>query len=189
MIPGNGDIEVSFARFHDCGGRQTRVLSLDVTADHDGSATSEITTPNPAMTAASSGSRASFISSQTICRRVAPKARILERRFLADAEWPPGDAHHDGVAMDGLGNDNSCGRIEDLRNRRDRFARGKSTQEPHDDGRQSHPVLMRLITIRLPGIHQGDSCSYGYAMKQADQSSRSGDCQGKPGDTQLPDQG
>ena len=38
-----------------------------------------MTAPNPAMTAARSGSRASRISSHSICHRVAPRARICRR--------------------------------------------------------------------------------------------------------------
>ena len=43
--------------------------------------TSEITPPKPAITAASSGRRASRSSSRTICGRVAPSARICRRSF------------------------------------------------------------------------------------------------------------
>ena len=41
-----------------------------------------MTPPKPAMTAASSGSLASLMRSQTICSRVAPRARIWSRSFL-----------------------------------------------------------------------------------------------------------
>ena len=61
---------------------RTRVYPLMFPPTMMEAPTSEMTPPKPAMTAASSGSLASRMRIRTICRRVAPRARICRRSFL-----------------------------------------------------------------------------------------------------------
>ncbi len=105
--------------------------------------TSEITPPNPAMTAASRGSRASLIRSQTICMRVAPRARIWSlslRGKLLDRGH--GDTHHNGRGYDRLGNNHGCRRIEKSENtERSVPPQEDGDKKAYDHRRQAHPRI------------------------------------------------
>ncbi len=134
--------------------------------------TSEMTPPNPAMTAANKGKSRFLDQDPYHLEPCCPEGQNLKAEFWGKLlDGCQGNAHHDGSGNHCLGKDHGCRCVEDFQKAERPVPPEKDRdKKANNDGRKAHSRIDKTYNDLLPGKPgKGDRDSSRYPDQQADE--------------------